>query len=100
MSNLKAQKSSENAKEKLLVGVRQKLRKVQAKRRWKKAIKTVRATVRMRFMLRGSQAVLEVPKELENEILRKIINNWIGTDFDVEAEMREIYSEMLNNSQE
>ena len=56
MSNLKAQKSSEkDAKEKLLVGVRQKLRKVQAKRRWKKAIKTVRATVRMRFMLRGSQ---------------------------------------------
>ena len=46
------------------------------------------------------KAVLEVPKELENEILRKIINNWIGTDFDVEAEMREIYSEMLNNSQE
>ena len=56
MSNLKGQKSSEkDAKEKLLVGVRQKLRKVQAKRRWKKAIKTVRATVRMRFMLRGSQ---------------------------------------------
>ena len=46
------------------------------------------------------KAVLEVPKALENEILRKIINNWIGTDFDVEAEMREIYSEMLNNSQE
>ena len=46
------------------------------------------------------KAVLEVPKELENEILRKIINNWIGADFDVEAEMREIYSEMLNNSQE
>ena len=46
------------------------------------------------------KAVLKVPKELENEILRKIINNWIGTDFDVEAEMREIYSEMLNNSQE
>jgi hypothetical protein len=28
------------------------------------------------------------------------IKNWIGTDFDVEAEMREIYSEMLNCSEE
>ena len=52
------------------------------------------------FDLQCFKAELEVPKELENEILRKIINNWIGKDFDIEAEMREIYSEMLNCSEE
>ena len=37
---------------KALLHVQRKLRRVQARRRWKRAIKTVKATVRMRLLIR------------------------------------------------
>ena len=45
-------KSTAANRMKALLHVQRKLRRVQARRRWKRAIKTVKATVRMRLLIR------------------------------------------------
>merc|ERR1712227_440002 len=81
---------------KALLHVQRKLRRVQARRRWKRAIKTVKATVRMRLLIR-QDPIDEIPVEVQNSILKSIISNWLGEDFDLETEMRSIYEENYKN---
>ena len=83
---------------KILLHVQRKLRQVQARRRWKRAIKTVRATVRMRMLIKQNP-VDTIPIETQNTILRTIISNWLGDDFDLDNEMMSIYEEDHINSE-
>jgi len=89
----KLRKSTAANKMKGLLLVQKKLRKVQARRRWKRAIKIVKATVRMRIMIKQEAPVDAIPIETQNAILRQIIANWVDEDFDIDAEMLTIYKE-------
>ena len=81
-----------------LVHVQKKLRKIQARRRWKRVIKIVKATVRIRLMVNSPEDTIEsIPIETQNEILKTIIRNWLGIDFDLKTEMLSINEEMKSS---
>lgn len=81
---------------KILLHVQKKLRRVQARRRWKRAIKTVRATVRMRMLIKHNP-IDSIPLQTQNSILRTIIRNWLGEDFNIEHEILSIHEENNTN---
>ena len=86
-------KEERRAKMMSLVFAKKRLRKVQARRRWRNVINAVRAMNNMARLVRhgsvesASTASSSSSRDEEIEILRKIIYDKLGPDFNIQQEM-------------
>ena len=67
-----------------LVTAKRRLKRIQARRRWRNAINAVRAMQKMSRLLGAHQTDFKA----ENEILRQILRDKLGSDFDIENEIK------------
>jgi len=67
-----------------LVAAKRRLKRIQARRRWRNAINAVRAMGKMTSLVSSHQ----VDYKSENEILRKIIRDRLGPHFNIDKEIK------------